>query len=81
MEQKESLKELLKLGRLKLYKTAPREIRKLFAIVERDLADYMGTEVASEQEVADLIAQARDFTEAAHDFIGAHHPNLVKKYD
>ena len=152
MEQKGTLSELLTLGRLKPHKAAAQEIRKLFAVVERDLADaqitrvsldrrfitaynaalqagrailaaegyrtsgqshhatvfqalrdlldkehhhlldymddcrskrnlaeYMGTEIASEQEVADLIEEAKKFADLAGDLIKDRHPQLLRK--
>lgn len=45
---------------------------------KRNLADYLGTEVASEQEVSDLVREARKFSVLLHDLIRERHPRLIK---
>ena len=43
---------------------------------KRNLAEYLGTEVTSGQEVADLIREARNFSKLLHDLICNRHPRL-----
>ena len=45
---------------------------------KRNLADYLGTEVTSAQEVADLIREAQEFSTLLHDLIRTRHPQLLK---
>lgn len=45
---------------------------------KRNLADYLGTEVASEQEVAELVYEAKKFSVLIHGLIRRRHPRLVK---
>ncbi len=45
---------------------------------KRNLADYLGTEVASEQEVAELVKEAKLFSSLLHDLIRKRHPGLIK---
>lgn len=45
---------------------------------KRNLAEYLGTEVTSEQEVAELIREAQAFSKLLHDLIRNRHPRLVK---
>ena len=45
---------------------------------KRNTADYMGTHVTSEQEVAELVREARSFSRLLHDLIGQRHPTLQK---
>lgn len=46
---------------------------------KRNLADYLGTEVTSEQEVSDLIREATRFSKLLHDLIRERHPRLLKQ--
>ena len=45
---------------------------------KRNLAEYLGTEVTSEQEVAELIREAQAFSKLLHDLIRNRHPRLVE---
>ncbi|MDE2491763.1 MAG: hypothetical protein KGM24_13030 [Elusimicrobia bacterium] len=45
---------------------------------KRNLAEYLGTEVASEHEVSELVREAQSFSKLLHEFIRARHPQLVK---
>ena len=45
---------------------------------KRNLAEYLGTEVTSEQEVADLIREAQEFSKLLHGLIRSRHPRFVK---
>lgn len=45
---------------------------------KRNLAEYLGTEVTSEQEVAELIREAEVFSKVLHNLIGSRHPRLFK---
>ena len=45
---------------------------------KRNLAEYLGTEVASEQEVAELVREAKKVSSLLHDLISKRHPRLIK---
>ena len=45
---------------------------------KRNLAEYLGTEVASEQEVAELVREAKKFSALLHGLIHERHPRLIK---
>jgi hypothetical protein len=45
---------------------------------KRNLAEYLGTEVASEQEVEELVREAKKFSSLLHDLISKRHPRLIK---
>lgn len=45
---------------------------------KRNLAEYTGTEVASENEVADLMTQARGFADLVRGRIRKRHPSLLQ---
>jgi len=45
---------------------------------KRNLAEYLGTEVTSAQEVTDLIRAARSFSKLLHDLIRNRHPRRIK---
>ena len=45
---------------------------------KRNLAEYLGTEVTSAQEVADLIREAKKFSKLLHNLIHSRHPRLAK---
>ncbi|MBI5244430.1 MAG: hypothetical protein HY922_12255, partial [Elusimicrobia bacterium] len=45
---------------------------------KRNLAEYLGTEVTSAQEVAELTREAEAFSKLLHDLIRSRHPRLAK---
>jgi len=45
---------------------------------KRNLAEYLGTEVTSAQEVAELTREAGAFSKLLHDLIRSRHPRLAK---
>ncbi|MEK6543471.1 MAG: hypothetical protein AABZ44_03440 [Elusimicrobiota bacterium] len=45
---------------------------------KRNLAEYLGTEVTSAQEVAELTREAQVFSKLLHGLISSRHPRLVK---
>ena len=45
---------------------------------KRNLAEYLGTEVTSAQEVAELTREAEAFSKLLHDLIRSRHPRLTK---
>ena len=45
---------------------------------KRNLAEYPGTEVTSEQEVSELAHEAKRFSTLLHDIIRKRHPRLIK---
>ncbi|MBI2070955.1 MAG: hypothetical protein HYT79_10205 [Elusimicrobia bacterium] len=44
---------------------------------KRNLAEYMGTEIASEQETEELVEEAKNFAELAKDLIRKNYPHLL----
>ncbi|HAM35163.1 MAG TPA: hypothetical protein DCP85_04455 [Elusimicrobia bacterium] len=45
---------------------------------KRNLAEYLGTEVTSAQEVAELTREAETFSKLLHGLIRSRHPRLAK---
>jgi uncharacterized protein (UPF0332 family) len=45
---------------------------------KRNLAEYLGTEVTSAQEVVELTREAEAFSKLLHDLIRSRHPRLAK---
>lgn len=45
---------------------------------KRNLAEYLGTEVASKQEVSELVREAEAFTELLRGMIRKRHPHLFR---
>lgn len=46
---------------------------------KRNLAEYLGTEIASDREVADLIEEARAFSRLIKRLIKERHPHLLEQ--
>lgn len=79
------LRKYLDSGRLTRQRSSPVEIESLFKVVERDLAcrarrntvDYDGIGIASDADVAELIAEARSLREAVETWLADKHGDLL----
>ena len=50
------------------------------AVLRETRAEYTGTDVASEQEVKELAAEAHHFADLMQEMIRQRHPHLAKRH-